>query len=374
MKLLFLTTGYLPMPAYKGGAIETLLQQYINANKNDVITIYSIGTKKIDKEKKEDNIEYRYIYTGLIFKLITIIIGLLNFFPFFNIPRFYIMKIIKDLKKRNELNYYDDIILENTPKSIPYIRKYINSKLILHVHNDYLNINTKFGKSIINNCDKIICVSKFIKSRVDEIDYTNKSVVVYNGLNFEKFHNTYNKEYLRKKYNIDKNKKVILYVGRLLKKKGIFELIDAFKKINDNNSILLIVGNGKKSITNKIKKDLNDNILLLNYIDNSKISEIYSLADIGVVPSKINEAFGLTVIEGLACNLKMIVSNDGAIPELIEKQDTIIIDKNNLKNELESSLSILMKTKKYKSNNIDFLKKRFNINVFIENLDKEIKS
>ena len=374
MKLLFLTTGYLPMPAYKGGAIETLLQQYINANKNDVITIYSIGTKKIDKEKKEDNIEYRYIYTGLIFKLITIIIGLLNFFPFFNIPRFYIMKIIKDLKKRNELNYYDDIILENTPKSIPYIRKYINSKLILHVHNDYLNINTKFGKSIINNCDKIICVSKFIKSRVDEIDYTNKSVVVYNGLNFEKFHNIYNKEYLRKKYNIDKNKKVILYVGRLLKKKGIFELIDAFKKINDNNSILLIVGNGKKSITNKIKKDLNDNILLLNYIDNSKISEIYSLADIGVVPSKINEAFGLTVIEGLACNLKMIVSNDGAIPELIEKQDTIIIDKNNLKNELESSLSILMKTKKYKSNNIDFLKKRFNINVFIENLDKEIKS
>ncbi len=374
MKLLFLTTGYLPMPAYKGGAVETLLQQYVYSNKSDFIVIYSIGNKKTDIEKTEGNIEYRYIYSNIIFKIITVFIGLLNILPFINIPRFYIYNIIKDLKKRGELNYFDDIILENTPKSIPYLKKKIKSILILHLHNDYLNVKTKFGKDIINNCEKIICVSKFIKMRVDEICSNNKTVVVYNGLNFEKFQNNNNKTSLRKKHGIDPDSKVILYVGRLLEKKGIFELINAFKNTKMNNSILLIVGNGKKKIIKKIKKELNDNIILYNYIDNSKIYEIYCLADIGVVPSKTNEAFGLTAIEGLACNLKMILSNDGALPEISKNQNVIIVNKNNLQHELEESLNELLLSNKFEDNNIIDLKKKFDIKVHVKNIDKEIKN
>ena len=282
---------------------------------------------------------------------------MLNKIPFVNIRRYYIYKVIKSLKKKNELSNYNYIILENTPKSVPYISRETSSRVILHMHNDYLNINTKYGKKIIDKCYKIICVSSFIKSRVDKIKPNNKTYVLYNGIDLKRFNNKYNKRDLRKKYELDSNKKIILYVGRLLEKKGIFELINAFNAINDKNTILLIVGNGTQKIKNRINNlvEKNNRIILMNYIDNSKISEIYSLADIGVVPSKCNEAFGLTVIEGLACNLRMIVSNDGAIPEVASGHDVEIIDKDNLYEELVTTLNKLLKNSDHKSNNLEFL-------------------
>ena len=374
MKLLFITTGYLPMPAYRGGAVNTLLDQYIKYNNKDEIVVYSIGSNT-DKNYFDNNTEYRYIHKTKFDKFKTIIKGVINKLPFVNITRHYINMVVKDIVKRNETNKYDFVILENTPLSIPYISKNINSKIILHLHNDYLNIDTRLGKKIIDNTYKIICVSEFIKSRVDEISENNKTIVVYNGINFDKFNNNYDKKNLRKKYNISINKKVVLYVGRLLEKKGIFELIRSFVKINDKNSLLLIVGNGSKKIKNEINKYIkgNKNIILFDYVDNSKISEIYSLSDIGVVPSRCNEAFGLTVIEGLSCNLKMIVSNDGAIPELLTKQDTIIVDKNNLEEELYNNLKELLNSEIKVNNDLDYLHKKFSIEKHVKKIHDVFK-
>ena len=50
---------------------------------------------------------------------------------------------MNDLKIRNELEKYDYVIVENIGRFVPIIKRNLKSKVILHLHNDYLNINTE---------------------------------------------------------------------------------------------------------------------------------------------------------------------------------------------------------------------------------------
>ena len=78
-----------------------------------------------------------------------------------------------------------------------------------------------------------------------------------------KFNKNKGKE-LREKYSIKKNTFVYLYLGRINKEKGISELVKAFKKINDNDVFLIIVGSIEdKSLKNLFKKK--NKILHINY-------------------------------------------------------------------------------------------------------------
>ena len=373
MKLLFITTGYFPVPATKGGAVNTLLDYYLELTEKKDIVVYSINGDKY-KDYVDGSIEYRYINKTLLLKIKTIIIGILNLIPFINLRREYISLVLKDVEKRKENDLYDFVILENTPKSIPFLRKQFGDKVILHLHNDYLNVKTKYKKKIVDDCLAIFCVSNYIKDRVREIKANNKNIfTVYNGIDIKRFKNNFKKNDLRKKYNIDLNKKVIIYVGRLLEKKGIFELIYSFQNVKNDDSLLLVVGDGTDKIKKKLKKitEKNDNIKFINYVDNKKIHELYALSDIGVVPSKCNEAFGLTALEGLTSNLKMIVSNDGALPEVVFGQKAVIIDKNNLEQELSRELNKLLNDDyNFEGNNIDYLEKKFDISNYVTRFDE----
>ena len=78
-----------------------------------------------------------------------------------------------------------------------------------------------------------------------------------------KFNKNKGKE-LREKYSIKKNTFVYLYLGRINKEKGISELVKAFKKINDNDVFLIIVGSIEdKSLKNLFKKKKKFYILII---------------------------------------------------------------------------------------------------------------
>ncbi len=86
------------------------------------------------------------------------------------------------------------------------------------------------------------------------------------------------------------NKKIILYVGRLIKRKGIEYLIQAFCSLkNDmNDTVLMIIGEGEcKKQLEVLTKELNikNEVYFLGNIQNEKLPSYYSLADICVIPS-----------------------------------------------------------------------------------------
>ena len=75
------------------------------------------------------------------------------------------------------------------------------------------------------------------------------------------------------------------------------------------------------------------------YIDYDNIHEYYNHADIGVFPSIITEAFGLTTLEALASGLPVIVSDSGGMHEVINDKCGFIVKRgDNMKTELKETL------------------------------------
>lgn len=76
-----------------------------------------------------------------------------------------------------------------------------------------------------------------------------------------------------------------------------------------------------------IAKELQDKITFTGFIPYDKIANYLSIANVAVIPSRINEAFGMTCIEACAMGLPVIATNDGGIPETLVGQKHILLDK-----------------------------------------------
>ncbi|MFX1311078.1 MAG: glycosyltransferase family 4 protein [Promethearchaeota archaeon] len=131
------------------------------------------------------------------------------------------------------------------------------------------------------------------------------------------------------KYNLSRllGKDIILYVGRIAKRKGIDILIKAFSTLKDDfpNAILLIVGGdyGYKNTIQKLakKQKFSDKIVFLGFIPKLDLPGIYSLAKVVVYPSKF-EIFGHVILEANACEKPVIASNHWGPKELIRDSQT----------------------------------------------------
>jgi len=337
MNILIISPGYHTVTGNHGGAIENLINIYLEYNEDvkDNIIVYTVKTNV----NEDDNNLYKYTNfrsidkTSLRFKVEQKIVSLLYKLKILKCKKNYYRKVIKDLKKRNEVNKYDKIILENGLENIEFLKNKLksSSKFVLHLHNDYLNVETPNAQKIVELFDEIWCVSDFVKNRVVEISNTPEKVkTISNCIDFEKFKVEINEESkieLRKKLNIKDKDFVFIYVGRIMAEKGTLELVKAFNSINSKyeNTKLLVVGGSKglekeSEYLNKVNFEAKDNknIIFTGQLNNNELVNYYKLANIQVVPSIWNEAFGLIILEGVACNLPIIASSQGGIPEILE--------------------------------------------------------
>lgn len=328
MKILIISPGLCPVPAIKGGAVENLIEMLITSKEvtsKHEITVYSIYDQELNKRIKNINCNFKFIYSNkklyFIKKVIRHIVNRVS-------PKYignqFIHSVVNDMKKAKE--EYDVIIIENEPQYGETIKKVKGkAKLILHLHNDRLNINTKNAFKMKESYDFIYCISKYLKQRVDEISINNqkkgKSKVLYNGVDIKKFSpSKYNKKELRKEYGFNENDFIFMYSGRLVPEKGVKEMIQAFCKVKDKKCKLLILGKGKEEFTKELKelaKPKIDKIIFKGYINYKKIPQMYNIADIGIVPSIWEEPFGLVVIEFLASGKPLITSDRGALREIV---------------------------------------------------------
>lgn len=147
--------------------------------------------------------------------------------------------------------------------------------------------------------------------------------------------------------NIIKNNYNIIYVGRISKDKNIDFIIKVFKKIKDKieNVNLILIGDGP--YLKKLKKQYSDkdNIIFTGPIEREELKYYYSFADLFLFPS-ITDTFGMVIIEALACNCPIIVSNIGGPQEILK---SIKLEKNILPIDLslwyDLSIKILQQRK-----------------------------
>lgn len=150
---------------------------------------------------------------------------------------------------------------------------------------------------------------------------------------------TYDKTFVRKKYGISKNVKIIGFAGRLTKTKGPQYLVDLMPEILKNvDAVLMLVGpnpdqklSGFIGLEEQLKKrvkelNIEKNVIFTGPVPYSEMPYYYNAFDILAAPT-VSEAFGLSILESLNAGKPVVAFNTTAVPELvIDNKNGILID------------------------------------------------
>jgi glycosyltransferase involved in cell wall biosynthesis len=164
---------------------------------------------------------------------------------------------------------------------------------------------------------------EWVKSGISE----SAIKVVYNGTNTERFQPSDSPSKFRMEQAISPSVKVISYIGRLDRPKGVDILIKAFALlIADQPNLELLIA-GKPLIQNQeylqslkqlaIELEIETHVHFLGHV-NDTVS-LYQASDVVVLPSIWSEPFGKVVIEAMACGTPVVASRVGGIPEILSE-------------------------------------------------------
>ena len=126
--------------------------------------------------------------------------------------------------------------------------------------------------------------------------------------------------------------KIVLFVGRVSKMKGLDTLFKAAKIYENDNVLTLIAGDGSyRPELEKMKKELElKNIIFLGNKTQSELNDLYNISDVLVLPSR-SEALPLVAIESLACGTPAVITNLPGIDNIITKDVGLTFEMDNEK-------------------------------------------
>ena len=221
------------------------------------------------------------------------------------------------------------------------MEKYSDVPCLVHHHvvTDVLHDKTLDGEKIVNTAKRFVFVSRFAMNyaRKGTNEQNDKMIFLPNSVDVARFRSESReciRREIRRKYGIGDNDIVVLFVGRMVRNKGTFELIQAMALLHTNRKVkVLVVGgatyNSKKK-TQYVSDCLdaarnNPNIILAGSISYDDIPKYYMASDISTLLSRCDEACGLVGIESMAAGLPVITTDRGGIPEYVAQECKIAV-------------------------------------------------
>lgn len=341
MKIAIITSGILPIPAVQGGAVENLTDYYLEYNEQHKlhdITVYSVWHPDVKEHQALKSKVNHYDYTKthtLWFRLCAKMYGIIHrdCYYFYQLEYFFEIVIKKILRQQ-----YDLIIIENRPGVTIKLSRKCNTPITNHIHTNLVNQETILKEIIIQSTYQFLVVSNYIRREIENIGMKANIHVVYNGLDSNLFNRKNNLPISRQELGLCDEDFVAIYSGRIVPKKGVKELLQAFQQLIKYKDIKLLViggdnfGDSVKSNAflnelHEMAKEMDGKVKFTGFVPYYHLPSFLSIANVAIVPSHINEALGMTCIEATAMGLPIIATNDGGIPETLVGQKHILLDK-----------------------------------------------
>jgi phosphatidyl-myo-inositol dimannoside synthase len=242
-----------------------------------------------------------------------------------------------------------------------------------------LKITGFLKKVTLKNCDKIFTISKSSQNLIaqaynlDDYHFT----IIPPGPDLEIINSK--PVDIRSSYGLEESDFVILTVGRLIKRKGVDDLIKAISLINDSSVKLMIVGEGEESnnLKNLVSElNLDTRVIFAGRVD--RVADYYYSCDVFSMPSKYLkidgdiEGLGLVYLEAQYFGLPVIGTRSGGIPEaMIEGETGFLVDENSPK-DLAEKIQLFKSDQEtylmFKNKALDFVKNNFSWEVLIEKM------
>ncbi|MCC7431676.1 glycosyltransferase family 4 protein [bacterium] len=193
-------------------------------------------------------------------------------------------------------------------------------------NNSKVKFRSYFAKNGLKSCKKIISNSVFVAEKLKLIGVENNKIhVVSGGTDTKQFFPT-NKNALKERLKISKDKIIISTIAHLKTEKGLDVALKTIslliKKVP--NILYLIVGEGKERAF--LQKEaanlgLEKSVVFIGEIPSNQIQEFLQISDVYLQPSKI-ETMGRAICEANACGIPVVASNIGGIPSVIQNNQS----------------------------------------------------
>ncbi len=212
----------------------------------------------------------------------------------------------------------------------------LNKPIVLTIHDLITFTHPKFCSNAnyyyyhyflplsIRKANRIIVPSQYVYSKVLEIFNipSSKIVIIPEGVRsiFSRNIESENKKLVIQRFQLPEE--FLLFVGTIEPKKNINLILDVFEKLSETYHQLGLVLVGKIGWKSKrLLKRIDDlkrccRIVMTGYVNSEDLAIIYNLAQLFIFPSFV-EGFGIPPLEAMASGIPVVVSNCGAISEVI---------------------------------------------------------
>lgn len=223
-----------------------------------------------------------------------------------------------------------DLIYINSPCTLGYaaikIGKELGIRIIATYHTHFptylryyrLSVFNRVAWSYLryfyNQCDTVVVPSKSVLNELKANGIKNLFYLPH-GVDTNLFHPNKRDEDFRNKI-CSKDKKILLFVGRIVKEKNFNVLESAMRILAERRSDFLLVVAGEGPYLRHYQKRI-PNSLFLGKLDSGNLAKLYATSDIFVFPS-VTESFGNVIIEAMASGLPPVVAKSFGASELID--------------------------------------------------------
>ncbi|MCP4549908.1 MAG: glycosyltransferase family 4 protein [bacterium] len=189
-----------------------------------------------------------------------------------------------------------------------------------------------FLSPLLNRLDARIAVSPAAESAAGDI-FPGDFEVIPNGVDFKRFSSSMNctdKTLL----GLDENNMKILFVGAMVKRKGLPCLLKAFEILCDQRDDieLLVIGDGpdRSRIQKALPASIRESVHFVGFVPRQKLVEYYGNADIFCAPSLGRESFGMVLLEGMAAKLPVVGFDIDGYRDVVEHgRDGLLVEHGN---------------------------------------------
>lgn len=291
------------------------------------------------------------------------------------------------LKIRKEIKKYDIIHIHEHRHSLAIAASHYASKnnipYVIQAHGSVLPFFQKeklkeifdklWGFKILKNASKVFALTNVEKEQYLKMGVEEKRIeIVPLGIDIEEYSKLPSKGNFREKYNISEDDKLLLFIGRIHKIKGLDLLVNSldvlnieYIKKNVENLKLAIIGpdNGFLAELKKVIADLDleENIIITGPLFNKDKIEAIVDCDIFIMPSQY-ESFTTSGLEAMACGKPLILTKNNHIHTWVDSNTGLSAeyDKNDLADKIQKLLADEKLMEKFGKNGLKEIKENYN--------------
>jgi len=389
MKILHVNYIFPPKPNVADGITQVVHRQTkALAKKGHDVTVYASnaldlhGKARIEIENSPayiDRVKIRYFPYLLRYNTI-----------FFTPSIFYSVR--DDIKKFDVIHIHDVRCLQCAIAA--YHAGLFNIPIVFQPHGSFKSsspsgrlrklsrifIDKLYAEKVFKKVSKMVALSYMEAEQYKAMGVPEEKIaIIPNGIDLSEYANLPAKGSFRKKFNMDEDEKIVLYLGRIHRIKGIGILVKAFadvvEKLNDVRLVVVGPDDGYLGELKALIKALRieDKVLITGPLYGEDKLEAYVDADVYVLPSRY-ETFPMGLLEAYACGKPVIASKIDGLKNLVKNGATgLLFDPRNIR-ELANSILYLVNND-YKAREIglrgkQFVKENFTIEKVADKLEQ----